>query len=138
MDVGRCPTCQSPLKYTKLSSKCDACYEDYHDNKQGYKCDYCSFCLHEECINANLPSRHKHPLKVTNSYNSKLCYLCETKSGFVGYVMSMSMKTMGHMLARFVLIFFIQNVQQIQTFGMGENLKGYPKKMKKKKSNHSK
>ncbi|KAG7611223.1 DC1 [Arabidopsis suecica] len=79
MDVGRCPTCQSPLKYTKLSSKCDACYEDHHDNKQGYKCDYCSFCLHDECINANLPSRHKHPLKVTNSYNSKLCHLCETK-----------------------------------------------------------
>ncbi|XP_019088068.1 PREDICTED: uncharacterized protein LOC109127576 [Camelina sativa] len=80
MDLRKCHECQSPLKYTKFSSKCYACYEDHHDNKQGYKCDCCSFCIHEECLIANLPSRHKHPLKVINcDYYKELCRLCETQ-----------------------------------------------------------
>ncbi|EOA19068.1 hypothetical protein CARUB_v10007733mg [Capsella rubella] len=79
MDLRKCHGCQSPLKYTKFSSRCDACNKDHHYNKQGYKCDSCSFCIHEECLIADMPSRHKHPLKIINcDYYKELCHLCVT------------------------------------------------------------
>ncbi|XP_009140193.1 uncharacterized protein LOC103864185 [Brassica rapa] len=75
----RCPCHDTPLKSTKISSKCDVCYEeDVHDNKQGYKCDRCDFYVHEECIDPNIPSRHKHPLKLTSTHKRyETCCLCE-------------------------------------------------------------
>lgn len=76
----KCPY-HGSLKSTKISSKCVACYKDHHDRKQGYKCNVCTFYVHEECINVNLPSHHKHPLKLTNKYSwfqRGTCHLCET------------------------------------------------------------
>ncbi|XP_020874708.1 uncharacterized protein LOC110226670 [Arabidopsis lyrata subsp. lyrata] len=78
MELRQCPAHDSPLKYIKISSKCDACYEDHHDNKQGYKCNFCEFYLHEECVNVKISSRHKHPLKLIKRYDQELCCLCGT------------------------------------------------------------
>ncbi|XP_006405501.2 uncharacterized protein LOC18022450 [Eutrema salsugineum] len=79
IDLNLCTFHDSPLKSTKTSSKCEACYEDHHDNKQGYKCDFCEFYVHEECINTSIPSRHKHPLKLRGKQGDLSCCLCETE-----------------------------------------------------------
>ncbi|CAH2070438.1 unnamed protein product [Thlaspi arvense] len=83
IDLKLCPSHGDfRLKSTKISSKCYACYKDGHDNKQGYKCDFCDFYVHEECINVNIPSRHKHPLQLIRSDTRsgrgfESCSLCE-------------------------------------------------------------
>ncbi|KAL1213147.1 Protein VACUOLELESS GAMETOPHYTES [Cardamine amara subsp. amara] len=78
MNIKRCPDHGCFLESTKKSSKCYACYEDHHDNKQGYKCKMsCNFYVHEECNNANIPSHHKHPLKLITGKESESCFLCK-------------------------------------------------------------
>lgn len=79
MDLNLCPYHDSFLKSTKISSKCCACYKNHHDNKQGYKCDYCAFYVHAECMNINIPSRHKHPLRLRPCGSNFSCCLCDTR-----------------------------------------------------------
>lgn len=74
----RCPNDGNLLKSTNTSSKCTACYEE-DDKKQGRKCDHCNFSFHEECMNLNLPSHHKHTLKLANYYQCHLCHDDEPK-----------------------------------------------------------
>ncbi|EOA14543.1 hypothetical protein CARUB_v10027775mg [Capsella rubella] len=83
-----CPSAshrETPLISTTISSKCAACYEDHHDNTQGYKCSVCELCLHEECLDTNIPSRHTHPLQLNDMYLSKTCSLCHTSPDTIVY-----------------------------------------------------
>lgn len=80
MDLNLCAYHDSfLLKSTKISSKCRACYKNYHGNKQGYKCDFCDFYVHAECMNINIPSRHKHPLQLRPCDMNFSCCLCDTR-----------------------------------------------------------
>ncbi|XP_019094570.1 PREDICTED: uncharacterized protein LOC109129965 [Camelina sativa] len=75
-----CPSAnhpETPLRSTTISSKCAACYEA-HENKQVYKCNMCDLCLHEECIDTNIPYLHAHPLKLNGINYLQSCSLCHT------------------------------------------------------------
>ncbi|CAH2080063.1 unnamed protein product [Thlaspi arvense] len=107
----------------------DAHFGDGH--KRGYLYSYnyslCNFYVHEECINVNIPSHHKHPLKFTSARIALIFNQSKAHEDELHQVPIYLSFTCDACVLR-------SSDHPIPTFGMGENSMGYPKKIKIKKA----